>query len=347
MRAGEFPDGVADAAGEDRHGLAQLQPARPGDVPHPPRPPPPHRRHVVHLPDVRLRARPVATRSRASRTRSARWSSRTTARSTTGSSTSWASSAPQQIEFARLNLTYTVMSKRKLLQLVQEKASSAAGTTRACRRSAGMRRRGYTPEAIRDFCDRIGVAKLDSDGRHRAARALRPRGPQRAAPRAMAVLRPAQGRDRQLPRGPGRGARRGQQPRGRRGRARGKVPFSRELYIERDDFLEDPPKKFFRLAPGREVRLRYAYFVTLRRAWSRTPTARSSSCTAPTTRPPRGGNAPDGRKVKGTIHWVSAAHAVDAEVRLYDHLFTRARPRRRARGRRLSSTTSTRTRWWC
>jgi glutaminyl-tRNA synthetase len=225
---------------------------------------------------------------------------------------------PQQIEFARLNLTYTVMSKRKLLQLVQEKHVSGWDDPRMLT-IRGLRRRGYTPEAIRAFCERIGVAKfnstIDMAWLEDAIRAdLNER-----APRVMAVLRPLKvvltnypdGEVEQLeaanhPQRPEMGIR--------------KVPFSRELYIEADDFMEDAPKKFFRLAPGREVRLRYAYFITCNEVIKdNAGNIIELRCTYdPAT---RGGNAPDGRKVKGTIHWVSAAQAAEAEVRMYDHLF--------------------------
>ena len=179
---------LAHPARQDRHGVAQLQHARPGDVPHPARRASPHRRQVVHLPDVRLRARPVGFASRASRTPSARWSSRTTARSTTGSSSSSASITPQQIEFARLNLTYTLLSKRKLLQLVQEKHVRGWDDPRMPTLS-GIRRRGYTPEAMRNFCGAIGVSKTNGIIELGAAGALRPRGPEQA--RAARDGRPA------------------------------------------------------------------------------------------------------------------------------------------------------------
>ena len=171
-------------------------------------------------------------------------------------------SQPQQIEFARLNLTYTVMSKRKLLRARARSGTSRAGTTRACRRSSGMRRRGYTPEAIRDFCDRIGVAKRENMVdvallEHAVREDLN-----RRAPRVMARARAAAGRDRELSRRARSKSSRSRTTPRTLPPARRRVPFSRELYIERDDFREEPPKKFFRLAPGREVRLRYAYFIT-------------------------------------------------------------------------------------
>ncbi len=230
---------------------------------------------------------------------------------------------PRQIEFARLNLTYTVMSKRKLLQLVQENRVSGWDDPRMPTLT-GMRRRGYTPEAIRAFCDEIGVAKRENVVdiallEHAVRSDLNTR-----SPRVMGVLHPLrlvienypEGQVEQIdvpvnPEDPAAGSRR--------------VPFSRVLYIERDDFMEEPPKKFFRLSPGREVRLRGTYFVTC------TGVTKDASgvvtelrCTYdPAT---RGGDAPDGRKVKATIHWVSAAHAIDAEVRLYDRLFLSENP---------------------
>jgi glutaminyl-tRNA synthetase len=225
---------------------------------------------------------------------------------------------PQQIEFARLSLTYTVMSKRKLLQLVQEKHVSGWDDPRMLT-IRGLRRRGYTPEAIRAFCERIGVAKFNSTiDMAWLEDAIRDDLNVRA-PRVMAVLRPLkvvitnypEGEVEQLdaanhPQRPEMGSR--------------PLPFSRELYIEADDFMEDAPKKFFRLAPGREVRLRYAYFITCTEVVKDAAgNVTELRCTYdPAT---RGGNAPDGRKVKGTIHWVSASHAATAEVRLYDHLF--------------------------
>jgi glutaminyl-tRNA synthetase len=230
---------------------------------------------------------------------------------------------PQQIEFARLNLNYTVMSKRKLLQLVGEKRVSGWDDPRMPTIS-GMRRRGYTPEAIRRFADDIGVAKRENIVdigllEHFVREDLNKR-----APRAMAVLKPLKvvlenypaGQVEEMdvvnnPEDPGAGTR--------------KVPFSGVLYIEQDDFREDPPKKFFRLAPGREVRLRNAYLITCQ---SVVKDAAGNVVELRCTYDPatRGGDAPDGRKVKATLHWVSAAHAVDAEVRLYDRLFNVENP---------------------
>jgi len=230
---------------------------------------------------------------------------------------------PQQIEFDRLNLTYTLLSKRKLLQLVQEKYVSGWDDPRMPTLS-GIRRRGYTPEAIRNFCNSIGVSKTNGIIElglleHHVREDLNKR-----APRVMAVLKPLrvvienypEGRTDELeavnnPEDPSAGTR--------------KVPFSGVLYIEQDDFREDPPKQYFRLSPGREVRLRWGYFITCRSVVKdENGAVVEVRCTYdPTT---RGGNAPDGRKVKSTIHWVSAEHAVDAEVRIYETLFASETP---------------------
>ena len=230
---------------------------------------------------------------------------------------------PQQIEFARLNLTYTVMSKRKLLRLVREGRVGGWDDPRMPTIS-GMRRRGYSPAAIRQFCTRIGVNKFNSTVDMALLEHCLREDLNKTSPRVMAVLRPLkviidnypEGRTEELdavnnPEDPQAGTR--------------KVPFSRELYIERDDFMEDPPKKFFRLAPGREVRLRYAYFITCTGVVKdRTGQIVELHCTYdPAT---KGGDAPDGRKVKATLHWLSAPHALQAEVRLYDSLFTEENP---------------------
>jgi glutaminyl-tRNA synthetase len=231
---------------------------------------------------------------------------------------------PQQIEFARLNLTYTVMSKRKLLQLVEQGYVTGWDDPRMPTIS-GLRRRGYTPESIRNFCSRIGVAKTDSTIDIALLEHCIREDLNRCAPRIMGVLHPLrvvidnypEGQTEEVdavnnPEDPDMGTR--------------KVPFSRVLYIEHDDFRENPPKHFFRLAPGREVRLRYAYFITCVKVVQdkRTGEVVELHCTYdPET---RGGSAPDGRKVKGTIHWVSAAHAIEAEVCLYDRLFTAENP---------------------
>jgi glutaminyl-tRNA synthetase len=237
---------------------------------------------------------------------------------------------PQQIEFARLNLNYTVMSKRKLLQLVQQGHVNGWDDPRMPT-ITGLRRRGYTPESIRDFCARIGVAKKENvidmaQLEHSVREDLN-----RRAPRVMAVLRPLkvvltnfpEGHVEEMdvinnPEDPAAGTR--------------KVPFSRVLYIEREDFMENPPKKFFRLAPGREVRLRCAFFI---RCDEVIKDDRGEILELRCTYDPatRGGDAPDRRKVKATLHWVSAAHARSAEVRLYDRLFSVEDPERGADGK--------------
>ncbi len=232
---------------------------------------------------------------------------------------------PQQIEFARLNLNYTVMSKRKLLQLVQQRYVAGWDDPRMPTIS-GLRRRGYTPEAIRDFCARIGVAKkenvIDVAQLENSVR----EDLNRRAPRVMAVLRPlkvvitnfADDRVEDVdvinnPEDPAAGTR--------------KVPFTRELYIERDDFLENPPKKFFRLAPGREVRLRCAYFITCHDVVrnERGDVVELQCTYDPAT---RGGDSPDGRRVKATLHWVPAPYGLPVEVRLYNRLFSVEDPER-------------------
>ncbi len=230
---------------------------------------------------------------------------------------------PRQIEFARLNLSYTVLSKRKLLKLVQEGHVSGWDDPRMPTLS-GLRRRGYTPEAIRAFCDTIGITKYDSTTDVALLEHCLRDDLNRRAPRYMAVLRPLkvvlenfpEGRVEWLdavnnPENPAAGSR--------------KVPLGRELYIEADDFREDPPPQYFRLAPGREVRLRWGYLITCREV-VRDAAGRIVELRCTYDPATRGGNAPDGRKVKGTIHWVSAAHAVDAEVRLYDRLFLKEDP---------------------
>jgi glutaminyl-tRNA synthetase len=231
---------------------------------------------------------------------------------------------PQQIEFARLNLTYTVMSKRKLVELVKEGHVTGWDDPRMPTLS-GMRRRGYTPEAIRDFCRRVGVAKRDGTSDVALLEHCLREDLNRRAPRVMGVLRPLRVVIESYPKGqveeldavnnpedPAMGTR--------------KVPFSRVLYIEREDFREDPPRKFFRLAPGREVRLRYAYFVTCTDVVKDEKTGEVVELRCTHDPDTRGGDAPDGRKVKGTLHWVSADHALQARVRLYDHLFTKEDP---------------------
>jgi glutaminyl-tRNA synthetase len=231
---------------------------------------------------------------------------------------------PQQIEFARLNLSYTILSKRKLVELVEKRYVTGWDDPRMPT-LAGMRRRGYPPEAIQNFCERIGVAKKDNIVdmallEHCVREDLNQR-----APRVMGVLRPlrvvienySQDRVEELnapyhPQDPGMGSR--------------KIPFSRVLYIEREDFREDPPKKFFRLTPGREVRLRYAYYIKCVNVVKDKKTGEVVEVHCTYDPETRGGLPPDGRKVEGTIHWVSAAHSLPAEVRLYDRLFLLANP---------------------
>lgn len=229
----------------------------------------------------------------------------------------------EQTEFARLNITHTLLSKRKLLQLVNEGVVSGWDDPRMPTLS-GLRRRGYTPTAILNFCDAIGVAKANSMVDVAMLEHFVREDLNKIAPRVMGILRPLrvvienypEDQVEQLdavnnPEDPAAGSR--------------KVPFSRELYVEATDFMEDPPRKFFRLAPGREVRLRYGYYITCNEVVkSDSGEVIELRCSYdPAT---RGGYAPDGRKVRGTIHWVSALHALEAEVRLYDHLFTKPNP---------------------
>jgi glutaminyl-tRNA synthetase len=233
-------------------------------------------------------------------------------------------SHPRQIEFARLNLNFTVLSKRKLIRLVEEGYVSGWDDPRMPTIS-GVRRRGYTPESIRNFCERIGVAKADSVVDVALLEHCLREDLNKRASRAMAVLRPLRVVIENWPEGQVEELNAVNNPEDESMGTR-KVPFSRVLYIEQEDFMEDPPKKYFRLAPGREVRLRYAYFIKCVDVVkdSQTGEVVELRCTHdPRT---RGGDAPDGRKVKGTLHWVSADHAVPAEVRLYEHLFTKENP---------------------
>jgi glutaminyl-tRNA synthetase len=234
-----------------------------------------------------------------------------------------APSRPRQIEFARLAVTHTVLSKRKLRRLVQERLVSGWDDPRMPTLS-GLRRRGFTPEAIRDFCDRVGLTKNQSMTDMALLEASVREDLNRRALRRMAVLRPLRVVIENYPEDRGEELEAVNNPEDPAAGAR-KVPFSRVLYIERDDFMEDPPKQFFRLAPGREVRLRYAYFLTCREAVrdERGAVVELRCTYDPAT---RGGTAPDGRKVKATLHWVSAPHAVTAAVRLYDRLFTAEDP---------------------
>jgi glutaminyl-tRNA synthetase len=230
---------------------------------------------------------------------------------------------PQQIEFDRLNITYTLLSKRKLLALVQNKLVRGWDDPRMPTIS-GLRRRGYTPEAIRNFCKRVGVSKTNGTTELGLLEYFLREDLNRRAPRVMAVLRPLRVVIDNYPEGQVEQMEAVNNPEDAQMGSR-TVPFSRVLYIEQEDFREDPPKQYFRLAPGREVRLRYGYFITCQSVVKDgTGQVTEIHCTYdPAT---RGGNAPDGRKVKSTIHWVSAEHAVDAEVRLYDTLFTREDP---------------------
>jgi glutaminyl-tRNA synthetase len=231
---------------------------------------------------------------------------------------------PQQIEFARLNLSYTILSKRKLIQLVTKGDVSGWNDPRMPT-ICGFRRRGYTPESIRNFCDRIGVAKRDSIVDLALLEYTIREDLNRTAPRVMGVLKPLkvvienypEDKTEELtainnPGDPSAGIR--------------MVPFSKVLYIEQDDFREDPPKKFFRLAPGREVRLRYAYYITCKDVIKDPETDEVTELRCIYDPATRGGNSPDGRKVKATLHWVSAEHAIDATVRLYDRLFLKPNP---------------------
>jgi len=230
---------------------------------------------------------------------------------------------PQQIEFARLNLSYTILSKRKLKLLVEEGHVNGWDDPRMPTIS-GLRRRGYTPESIRNFCERIGVAKRDSIVDIALLEHCLREDLNKWSPRVMAVLRPLRVVIDNYPEGQTEELEAVNNPEDSSAGTRN-VPFSRVLYIEREDFREDPPKKFYRLASGREVRLRYAYFITC------TDVIKDENgeivelhCTYdPAT---RGGDSPDGRRVKATLHWVSAAHALEAEVRLYNHLFTKEDP---------------------
>ena len=230
---------------------------------------------------------------------------------------------PQQIEFARLNLNYTVMSKRKLLQLVTEKHVDGWDDPRLPTLS-GMRRRGYPPAALRRFCDEVGVAKRENLVDLALLEYFVREDLNKAAPRVMAVLRPLKVVIENYPEDQIEELDVINNPEDESAGTR-KVPFSRVLYIECDDFMEDPPKKFFRLAPGREVRLRNAYFITCREAIKNDAgEVVELRCTYdPAT---RGGDAPDGRRPKATLHWLSAAHAIDCEVRLYDRLFAVEEP---------------------
>jgi glutaminyl-tRNA synthetase len=229
----------------------------------------------------------------------------------------------QQIEFDRLNLTYTLLSKRKLLQLVQEGRVNGWDDPRMPTLS-GIRRRGYTPEAIRNFCAAIGVSRTNGTTDLSMLEFYVREDLNKRAPRAMAVLRPVKVVIDNYPEGQVDELELAVNPEDESAGVR-KVPFTRELFIEQEDFREDPPKQYFRLSPGREVRLRGGYFITCQNVVKNDAgEVVEIRCTYdPAT---RSGNAPDGRKVKATIHWVSAADCVEAEVRIYDKLFTKPNP---------------------
>ncbi|MBT8421009.1 MAG: glutamine--tRNA ligase, partial [Gammaproteobacteria bacterium] len=233
---------------------------------------------------------------------------------------------PRQIEFSRLSLEYTIMSKRLLTQLVREGHVDGWDDPRMPTLS-GLRRRGYTPRSIRDFAERVGITKKDHVIEMGLLEHCIREDLDKGSQRRMAVLRPLklvivnypEGESEELdaqnhPHYPEMGTR--------------KIPFSREIFIEHDDFMEDPPRKYFRLSPGREVRLRFAYFVTCVDVVKDPETGEVTEVHCTYDPATRGGNAPDGRKVKGTIHWVSATHALTAQVRLYDRLFATAYPGR-------------------
>ena len=231
---------------------------------------------------------------------------------------------PRQIEFARLNLTYTVMSKRRLLELLKAGCVKSLDDPRMPT-LAGLRRRGYTPQAIREFCRRIGINKYDSVVDVQLLEHCVRENLNKTAPRVMGVLRPLKVVIDNYPDGQVEEMTAINNPEDASAGTR-KAPFSKVIYIEKDDFREAPPKKFFRLAPGREVRLRYAYFVKCV-SFEKDPATGEVALLHCTYDPAtRGGDSPDGRKVDATLHWVSAAHAVKAEVRLYDHLFTKPDP---------------------
>lgn len=241
---------------------------------------------------------------------------------------------PQQIEFARLNITYTVLSKRRLLELVQGNFVNGWDDPRMPT-LAGLRRRGYPPEALRNFCEEIGVAKfnstIDVGVLEEAVRSLL----NKTAPRMMAVLRPLKVTITNYPEGQSEELEAINNPEDASMGTR-KIPFSRQLYIEQDDFRENPPKEFFRLSPGKEVRLRYAYFIKCEKI-IKDAAGNITELFCSYDPATRGGNAPDGRKVKSTIHWVSAPHAFDAEIRLYGRLFTSSEPESVEEGRDFKS----------
>ncbi len=241
---------------------------------------------------------------------------------------------PQQIEFDRLNLTYTLLSKRKLLTLVQKGYVSGWDDPRMPTLS-GIRRRGYTPQGIRNFCARVGVSKTNGVIEYSLLEHAIREDLNRTAPRVMAVLRPLRVVIDNYPEGQVEEMEAVNNPEDASMGTRA-VPFSKVLYIEQEDFREDPPKQYFRLAPGREVRLRYGYFIRCTDVVKDKNTGEVVELRCTYDPATRGGNSGDGRRVKATIHWVSAAHAIDAEVRLYDTLFTRENPGDESEGREFT-----------
>lgn len=231
--------------------------------------------------------------------------------------------APQQIEFARLNLSYTVMSKRRLLQLVNEGYVSGWDDPRMPTIS-GIKRRGYTPYSIRDFAERIGVAKAESMVDFSLLEHCVREHLNKVSLRRLGVIDPLKVIITNYPDDEEEYLEAINNPEDESAGKR-MIPFSRELYIERDDFMEDPPKKFFRLGPGREVRFRYAFFIKCN-DYVKDDSGKVTELHCTYDPATRGGNSPDGRKVKGTIHWVSAKHALDAEIRIYEHLFNKENP---------------------
>ena len=230
----------------------------------------------------------------------------------------------RQIEFARLNLNYTVMSKRKLLQLVESGYVSGWDDPRMPT-ICGLRRRGYTPESIRDFADRIGVAKADSTVDIGLLEHCLREDLNKRALRVMVVLHPIKVIIDNYPEGKVEMIDAENNPEDPESGTR-KIPFSREIYIEQEDFREDPPKKYFRLSPGREVRLKHAYYITCQKVIKDEKTGEITELHCTYDPESRGGWTPDNRRVQGTLHWVSAQHAINVEVRLYDHLFTKENP---------------------
>ncbi|MCJ7680539.1 MAG: glutamine--tRNA ligase/YqeY domain fusion protein [Candidatus Aminicenantes bacterium] len=230
----------------------------------------------------------------------------------------------RQIEFARLNLSYTVMSKRKLLSLVEKGVVNGWDDPRMPAIS-GLRRRGYSPEAIRDFCDRIGLAKRESMVDIALLEHCLREDLNKTSPRVMAVLRPLRVKITDLPENKTEWLEAENNPEDPSAGSR-QIPFTREIFIERTDFMEEPSKKYFRLSPGSEVRLKHAYYITCTEVIKDTETGEITELHCTHDPKSRGGWTKDGRRVKGTLHWVSAAHAIPAEIRLYDHLFSKEDP---------------------